>query len=251
MRSKHLTLLASVSLVAWCSPRARGGRRACFSEHGVNAEVCASGCTFSELAPALEAARNGDTVSLADGTYMGGVIIDASITLRGAGVSRTSVEGGGPVVQVGLFGAATSPVVTIEDLTLTGGVARTTQEADEAGLPGAEALGGGLMHPAGENQGLGAVVTLRNVAITHNRVAPTDGEEFSGDEGVVVSSLAAGGGIDSWGDLTLDHTVVTDNRVGAATNLSLPGMASDADGGGIMHHQGELTIADSEMRQCR
>ena len=42
--------------------------------------------------------------------------------------------------------------------------------------------------------------------------------------------------------------MVTDNRVGAATNLSLPGMASDAYGGGIMHHQGELTIADSEIR---
>ena len=115
-------------------------------------------------------------------------------------------------------------------------------------MPGAEALGGGLMIPAGENQQLGAAVTLRNVAITHNRVAPTDGEEFSSDEGVIVSSMAAGGGIDSWGDLTLEHTVVTDNRVGAATDLSLPGMASDAYGGGIMHHQGDLTIADSEIR---
>ena len=82
-------------------------------------------------------------MSLADGTYKGGVIIEASITLRGAGVSRTSVEGGGPVVQVGLLGAATSPRHD-RGLTLTGGVARTTQEADEAGLPGAEALGGGL-----------------------------------------------------------------------------------------------------------
>ena len=48
--------------------------------------------------------------------------------------------------------------------------------------------------PRRGEQGLGAAVTLRNVAITHNRVAPTDGEEFSGDEGVVVSSLKPAAG---------------------------------------------------------
>ena len=119
-------------------------------------EVCASGCAFSELAPALEAARHGDTISLSEGRYAGGVIIDTSVTLKGAGASTTTIEGGGPVIQVGMFGAATSPTVTIEDLKIAGGVTRTTQEADEAGLPGAEARGGGLMIPAGEDQGLGA-----------------------------------------------------------------------------------------------
>jgi hypothetical protein len=245
MRTKHLTAVLVVAIAAACTgstavsaPRTSAGV----------IEVCASGCAFSELAPALKAARNGDTVSLADGTYVGGVIVDANITLRGSGVSRTTIEGGGPVIQIGLFGSASSPVVTIEDLTITGGVTRSTQEADEAGLPGAEARGGGLMIPAGEDQGIGASVTLRNVAITRNRVAPTDGQEFSTDEGTIVASVASGGGIDSWGDLTLDHTVVADNRVGAATNLSLPGMTSDADGGGIMHHQGDLTITDSQIR---
>ena len=117
MRSKHLTLLASASVVTMALAACTGADAEPASRStGSTIEVCASGCAFSELAPALEAAKNGDTVSLADGTYMGGVIIEASITLRGAGVSRTSIEGGGPVVQVGLFGAATSPVVTIEDL---------------------------------------------------------------------------------------------------------------------------------------
>lgn len=249
MRPKHLTLLAAVSVVAGTLAACTGPTAESAPRSGARTiEVCDSGCAFSDLAPALKAAKDGDTVTLADGTYAGGVIVDASITLRGAGVSRTTIEGGGPVIQVGLFGAATSPVVTIEDLRITGGVTRTTQEADEAGLPGAEARGGGLMIPAGENQGLGAAVTLRNVAITRNRVAPTDGEEFSTDQGIIVASVASGGGIDSWGDLTLDHAVVTDNRVGAATNLSLPGVTSDADGGGIMHHQGDLTIAHSEIR---
>jgi hypothetical protein len=249
MRAKHLSRLAAEIVVAMPLAACTGATAEAPTPRVEGTiQVCEDGCAFSELAPALEAAKDGDTVSLADGSYDGGVIIDASITLRGSGISRTTIAGGGPVIQVGSFGVSTSLVVTIEDLTITGGVTRTTQEADEAGLPGAEARGGGLMIPAGRDQGLGAAVTVRNVAITHNRVAPTDGEEFSGDEGVIVSSVASGGGIDSWGDLTLDHSVVTDNRVGAATNLTLPGMASDAYGGGIMHHQGDLKIVDSEIR---
>jgi hypothetical protein len=206
-------------------------------------EVCADGCDFAELSPALQAAADGDTITLAAGTYEGGVMIDADITLKGAGVSETVIEGGGPVIQIGGFGADTSPTVTIEDLEVTGGVTRSTQEADEAGLPGAEARGGGIMIPAGRDQGLGASVTLRNVAVTHNLVATTDGQDF----GDLVSSISSGGGIDSWGDLTLEHVVVENNRVGAATRQSLPGMTSDADGGGIMHHQGDLVITDSEI----
>lgn len=52
-----------------------------------------------------------------------------------------------------------------------------------------------------------------------------------------------GGGIDSWGILTLTHTAVTDNSVGAAPGL--PGVASDADGGGIYSRQGSLTLTSA------
>ena len=47
--------------------------------------VCPSGCAFSQIAPAVAAAKDGDTISIAPGTYAGGVTIDVSVKLAGAG----------------------------------------------------------------------------------------------------------------------------------------------------------------------
>ncbi len=54
-------------------------------------------------------------------------------------------------------------------------------------------------------------------------------------------ALAAGGGIDSWGRLTLVRTAVTGNRTGPSAGL--PAIASDSDGGGIFSAQGSLALA--------
>src|SRR5215475_8149493 len=61
---------------------------------------------FPTLAAALAAAHDGDTVQLGPGVYKGGVTIDASINLVGAGANRTIIKGGGPVVTIGENGAA-------------------------------------------------------------------------------------------------------------------------------------------------
>jgi hypothetical protein len=52
--------------------------------------------------------------------------------------------------------------------------------------------------------------------------------------------MAAGGGIDSWGKLTLVHTLVSGNSVGPVAGL--PPVASDSDGAGIFSAQGSLTM---------
>jgi hypothetical protein len=54
-----------------------------------------------------------------------------------------------------------------------------------------------------------------------------------------------GGGIDSWGFVTLMHTVVTRNSAGAEPGL--PGVASDADGAGIYSAQGRLTLTSTTV----
>jgi hypothetical protein len=48
------------------------------------------------------------------------------------------------------------------------------------------------------------------------------------------------GGIDSWGKLTLVHTLVSGNSVGPVAGL--PPVASDSDGAGIFSAQGSLTM---------
>src|SRR5262249_9674803 len=47
--------------------------------------VCPSGCAFTQIAPALAAANDGDTISIGAGTYNGGLTVDKSVKLVGAG----------------------------------------------------------------------------------------------------------------------------------------------------------------------
>jgi hypothetical protein len=212
--------------------------------------VCPTGCQFSQLAPAIAAAHDGDTITMAAGTYAGGVTIDKSIALTGAGPNATVIKGGGSVLTIGTFGAAKEPTVSISSVTITGGVARSSPESVPfAREDGVIARGGGVEIPPNADFSGGATVSISNSVITANLAAPTHalpiGPPCPGDVSCPFAQ-AGGGGIDSWGALTLTNTTVSDNRVGSATGLSK--VASDADGGGIASELGPLTINNSTIR---
>jgi hypothetical protein len=134
--------------------------------------------------------------------------------------------------------------VSIHGVTITGGITRSSWAAQFNG-DGVVALGGGIEIPPNANFDGGATVTIRNSAITGNRVAPSatvpSGIPCPG--GDCPFALASGGGIDSWGTLTLKGTTVSDNRVGTASGLS--DLASDAVGGAIASRLGPLRVEDS------
>src|SRR2546426_12504447 len=67
--------------------------------------VCPSGCAFPTVTAALAAAHDGDKIAIGAGTYSGGLTIDKSISLLGAGSGLVTIGGGGPVVRIG-FGEA-------------------------------------------------------------------------------------------------------------------------------------------------
>jgi hypothetical protein len=210
------------------------------------AQLCVGpnpGC-FATLQAAVDAAADGDTIKVAAGTFAGGVTIDVSVKIIGAGVSRTVISGGGPVLTIGEFGSPDEPTVTIDGMTITGGVTRSSWAAAFVG-DGVIALGGGIEIPPNADFDGGATVTIRNSAITGNRVAPnaTAPSGLPCPGGDCPFALAAGGGIDNWGTLTLKWTTVSDNRVGTASGLS--DLASDAVGGGITSRVGPLRIEDS------
>lgn len=208
--------------------------------------VCPSGCPYTQLAPALAAAKDGDTIKIAPGTYAGGVTINVSVKLVGAGPSSTTISGGGPVLTIGMFGAASEPTVSIDGVTITGGVTRSSPESVPfTGKEGVFAAGGGVEIPPNADFSGGATVTITNSVITGNRVAPTDTVPFGPPcpSGPCPFAGAFGGGIDSWGTLTVANSAISNNRVGSASGLST--LASDADGGAIMNQLGPLTISGS------
>jgi hypothetical protein len=79
-------------------------------------EVCRSGCPYSTIQQALAAAANGDTISVAPGTYPGGFTIGKNVTVVGSGASRTTVRGTGGV-GVGIT-VASGVTAAIEALTV-------------------------------------------------------------------------------------------------------------------------------------
>ena len=217
--------------------------------------VCPSGCAFSQIAPAVAAAKDGDTISIAPGTYAGGFTIDVSVKLAGAGASKTIISGGGPVITIGRIFAASEPTVSIDGVTITGGVTRSSPESVPCtGKEGVRAAGGGIEVPpsadfsggACNDFGGGATVTITNSVITGNRVAPSDTVPFAACGGCPVA-WAFGGGIDTSGSLTLANTTVSNNRIGSASGLSLSGLARFAEGGGIFSNRGDMTISNSTI----
>jgi hypothetical protein len=222
--------------------------RAAAAPNGSAGRLCVGsgpGC-YATIQAAADAAHDGDTITVEPGTFAGGVTIDVSVRLVGAGAGRTIISGGGPVVTIGTFGASAEPTVSIEGVTITGGITRSSPESVAfTGQEGVFAAGGGVEIPPNADFSGGATVTIAGSVITGNRVAPSDtapsGPPCPG--GPCPFAFAGGGGIDSWGTLTLVNTRVSNNRVGSASGLST--LASDADGGAITSFLGPLTISGS------
>ena len=194
--------------------------------------VCQSGCPYAQLAPALAAAHGGDTIRIAPGTYAGGVTIEVSVNLVGAGPGATIISGGGPVLTIGVPFAASEPTVTIDGIAVTGGVT-------VGNVTPSSGRGGGIYIARAAGPSTGATVTIRNSAIRDNSVAPSAAID-SGDPCCPFAD-AGGGGISNDGALTLDHTTISDNRADAAS-----GLTSGAIGGGILNRAfGTLTLKRS------
>src|SRR5262245_40649066 len=103
MRTMTLAVLVAAVAAGAGTPRAAAA----------TLSVCPSGCAFSQTGPAIAGAKTGDTIAVGPGSYKGGFAIDTSVILAGAGAGRTIISGGGPVITVGAFGAASEPTVSI------------------------------------------------------------------------------------------------------------------------------------------
>jgi len=194
------------------------------------------GC-LAQIQPAVDAAHDGDTIRIAPGTYAGGLVINVSVQIVGAGARSTTIKGGGPVILIGAPAPWSSkrPTVGISGVTITGGVNSSFPD-----LPVTQ--GGGVqITPSAGNQ-TGATVTIKDSVITGNQVY-AQAQIPPGFCGPLACAFASGGGISSSGVLTLTNTQVTDNVAS-----SPPGVATSASAGGIdAHPQGTLTLRQSAV----
>ena len=206
------------------------------------------GC-FTTIQAAVNAASDGDTIMIAPGTFAGGVTIDVSVTIKGAGAKETVIHGGGPVLTIGQAFADSEPTVSISGVTMTGGVTHSSFAEVFVG-PGVIARGGGISVPPSANFGQGATVTIANSVITGNKAEPTTAIDsglacppditITCINGDLPFAPGAGGGINTFGPLTLTNTTVSDNQVGGP-------VASDAGPAGIFSAQGGLTLENSSV----
>jgi len=207
----------------------------CVGNHG--------GC-YRSLQTAVDAAHDGDTIRLGPGTYQGGVTIDASVQLRGAGAGATRIRGSGPVLTIGAPFAPDPPTVSISGVTISGGVTSSTIVEGERRPQ--LAWGGGVLIPPSAGGERGATVAIADSAIERNVAAPSatvSSQNVQCPDGQPCPFAGGyGGGIYNAGSLTLTRTAVAHNR-----NGTRPGaVASDAEGGGI-YSTGPLSLTDSQV----
>ena len=62
--------------------------------HATPLDVCPSGCTYSGIQAAVDAAASGDTITVGAGSYNEFLSINKSLTLKGAGAAQIKIDAG-------------------------------------------------------------------------------------------------------------------------------------------------------------
>jgi len=104
--------------------------------------VCASGCAFSSIQSAINAAAPGATITIAAGTYDENVVATKPVTLQGSGTGTVIVPAvSNPVCSPGsLCGGAASNIILVQADNVT--VANMKLEGDNPGLTSGVTVGG-------------------------------------------------------------------------------------------------------------
>lgn len=173
--------------------------------------VCASGCDFSSIQAAINAANDGETIYVRSGTYHENIIVNKYLTIKGENKENTIIEGDGinDVIIIELGGV-------IQGFKITGGKYGITQLSDPWGLSvdckieGNEiyannigimtgnCLGGSIIrNNIHDNTADGILITSHGMRISENRL------ENNGGNGITM--------FDSGN--TIDHNYIADSGV--------------------------------------
>ena len=192
--------------------------------------VCKSGCTYSTIQAAVNAANTADVIQIGAGTYFENIVITKSLTLLGGGEDFTVIDGSsrGPVIT-DFFG---STDLTVVGVTVThggqGGIVVSNQSLTLTNSIIASNDGPGLFLFSETN------ATISGSVITHN-------ENRTGAITVNGNALGAqGGGISTAGDLGIVSTITIVNS--SVVRNTAP------NGGGIFADENQrLSVSNSSI----
>jgi hypothetical protein len=177
-----------------------------------SAYVCSQGCEYSSIQAAIDAANPGDIIYIAEGIYEENVHIDKSLTIKGAGVNATIIDGNsaGTVIDIGRNNPNTD--VTLSGMTILDGSATLT---DYYGNGDPQLCGGGISNFGSTN------INDCNIGTPANP-----------------NTAKYGGGISNFGMLTVTNSNISGNKV-----------SSEGAGGAIFNEgdQAHMTITDSTI----
>lgn len=202
--------------------------------------VCASGCNYTTIQAAVNAATEGDTVSILDAVHTeANINVNKSLAIQGQGSTIVQAAAAPNTAYNRVFTIAVGATVTLRNLTVRHGYAAgdgggiwnrgnlylnnaTVRDNATQGYPiRIPGDGGGIF-----NQG---TLMLTSSIVRNNTTGHSDQSGGAGGEG---------GGIASTGTLILNNSIIQDNTTGTGF--------SGGHGGGI-HNGGSCTITGSSV----
>ena len=193
------------------------------------ADLCVGGWgCFATLQAAVAAAQTATRFSRR-GTFAGGVTIDKSVALVGAGANSTIIAGGGPVLTI-----FREPDARAAHRLDPGRHDHRRRQRPRARPE--VTFGGGIWIPTSQLpvppfNGTGATVAIADSVITGNTVTSRSAIPPVPFCGPLPCGFNTGGGIDNGGVLTLTNTRITNNTAGSTSSLGT--LASGISAGGI------------------
>ena len=198
--------------------------------------VCASGCPFTSIGAALDAASDGDRIIVEPGTYDGGLLITKHISLIGAGPEDTTIAGvPGPSIEEVNVTIPAGVEVKISGFTIDA----TPVSGTSTGIDNSGSLALNDSVVAHASSGIGAGIFNRGTMTLKDTVVSENGFDLGAGiwnlgvlrvkNSLITENVADfGGGIINSGALTVIHTTVSSNT-------------AREEGGGIVNG-GPLTL---------
>lgn len=172
---------------------------------------------FSTVAAAVTAADIGDVIRIGAGKFPANLVFGKSLTLEGAGMSKTTLDGhsAGPVLT-------TTPGVTltVRDLSVQSGSA-----------PQSYGFGGGVLND-GDLRMERCSIVFSHAPVAGGGLSNVNGTARLTDCQIVLSSAGFGGAIDNNATLTLENCTLSGNN---------------ADTAGAIINSGQLTMNNTTI----